>query len=174
MNKPPLSNFSPGWSLIALGWVGMLGILYVFFDFVLDHQARPNETLERNGGVGAPELLLEQNRSGHYRASGTINGQPVVFLLDTGATLVSVSAHQGPALGLIPGIHGTAHTANGEVAIRLTTIESLTLGPFHLSGIRAALNPGMKGDEVLLGMSVLKHLEFTQRGKTLVLRPHSP
>jgi aspartyl protease family protein len=37
--------------------------------------------------------------------------------------------------------------------------------------VRADLNPGMTDDQILLGMSVLKQLEFTQRGDTLVLRP---
>jgi len=60
------------------------------------------------------------------------------------------------------------------VAIRLTTIDHLTLGPFQLRGVRAALSPGREEDQVLLGMSVLKQLEFTQRGNTLILRPHRP
>lgn len=41
-----------------------------------------------------------------------------------------------------------------------------------MNRLRASLNPGMADDQVLLGMSVLKHLEFTQRGNTLILRPH--
>lgn len=174
MNKPPLSDFNPGWSLIAAAWLGVLGILYVFFDHLLDRPNPPHRPFELNSPTGARELVLERNRSGHYVTPGAINGQPVIFMLDTGATLVSVPAHQGPALGLIPGIRGKAQTANGEVEIRLTTIESLALGPFHLRGIRASLNPGMKDHQVLLGMSVLKHLEFTQRGKTLILRPQHP
>ncbi|PKO62837.1 MAG: TIGR02281 family clan AA aspartic protease, partial [Betaproteobacteria bacterium HGW-Betaproteobacteria-17] len=47
---------------------------------------------------------------------------------------------------------------------------ALAFGPFDLRGVPASLNPGMGGDQVLLGMSVLKHLEFTQRGDTLILR----
>jgi aspartyl protease family protein len=38
--------------------------------------------------------------------------------------------------------------------------------------VPASINPGMHDMEILLGMSVLKHVEFTQRGDTLILRPH--
>ncbi len=174
MKQPPLSDFSPGWGLIAAGWVGMCGVLYMVFDFVLARQHPPHRSIEMESIAGVSEWVLERNRAGHYVTPGTINGQPVIFMLDTGATLVSVPEHQGSTLGLVPGVHGTSQTANGDVEIRLTNIDSLTFGPFHLRGVRAALNPGMKGDQVLLGMSVLKHLEFTQRGKTLVLRLHRP
>lgn len=172
MKKPPFSDASPGWGLIAATWIGMLGLLYVVFDGVIERQNRPKPSIAQNPVAGVQELVLKRNRAGHYVAPGAINGRPVIFLLDTGATWVAVPAPQGPALGLTPGARGTSQTANGSVAIRFTTIDRLTLGPFELRGIPAALNPGMDNDEILLGMSVLKHLEFTQRGNTLILRPH--
>jgi aspartyl protease family protein len=101
---------------------------------------------------------------------GLINGQPVRFLLDTGATHTSVPAHLAQSLGLRPGAPSTASTANGTVTVRATRIDALDIGPFRFAGAPAHLNPGMRDDDVLLGMSVLKHLEFTQRGDVLVLR----
>ena len=172
MKKLPFSDASPGWGLIAATWIGMLGLLYMVFAVVIERQNHPEPSIAQNTVTGVQELVLTRNRAGHYVAPGAINGRPVLFLLDTGATLVAVPAHQGPVLGLTPGAHGAAQTANGSVAIRFTTIDRLTLGPFELRGIHATLNPGMDGDAILLGMSVLKHLEFTQRGHTLILRPH--
>jgi aspartyl protease family protein len=99
-----------------------------------------------------------------------INGQPVRFLLDTGATQVSVPAHLGPVLGLQPGAPASVMTANGSVTVRQTRIDQLVVGPFELRNVGSHLNPGMRSDEVLLGMSVLRHLEFIQRGDTLTLR----
>ncbi|MDR2030739.1 MAG: retroviral-like aspartic protease family protein [Azoarcus sp.] len=62
-------------------------------------------------------------------------------------------------------------TANGYVETRLTTIDELGLGPFIARQVQANLNPGMNhGDTILLGMNVLKRLEFTQSGDTLILR----
>ncbi len=173
MNPPdsdPQRRLGRGMTVAA--WLLALGLLYVFFDDQLDRQHNPNRNLELSGTQDATELVLRRNRMGHYVAPGAINGQPVTFLLDTGATVVSVPAHLGPTLGLVPGTRQRVMTANGEVIARATRIEELGLGPFRLREVRAHLNPGMSGDQVLLGMSVLRRLEFTQRGDTLTLRPY--
>jgi aspartyl protease family protein len=145
----------------------VLGMFYLYFENSLEARNNPNRLLQIAPGA---ELVLKRNVDGHYVFPGTINGQPVNFLLDTGATLVSVPAHLADALGLKAGAYQQSVTANGMVATRATRLEALAFGPFELHGVSASLNPGMVGDEVLLGMSVLKQLEFTQRGDTLILR----
>ena len=119
---------------------------------------------------GAGELVLQRNRAGHYLLPGEINGRPVRLLLDTGATQVSVPARLAAELGLQAGAPASVLTANGAVVVRQTRIPRLAFGPFEFSDVAGHLNPGMQGDEVLLGMSALRHLEFTQRGDTLTLR----
>ncbi len=146
----------------------VLGMFYFYFDNSLDARDNPNRQLQVAPGS---ELVLKRSRDGHYLFPGTINGQPVNFLLDTGATLVSVPAHLARELGLEAGPPMQAVTANGTVTTRATRVDALAFGPFEVRNVPASLNPGMAGDQVLLGMSVLKHLEFTQRGDTLVLRP---
>jgi len=84
---------------------------------------------------------------------------------------VSIPAHLAGELGLEAGAPPRSITPNGTVATPATPVDALAFGPFALRGIAASLNPGMAGDQILLGMSVLKHLEFTQRGDTLMLRP---
>lgn len=145
----------------------MLGMFYLYFENGLQARNNPNRQLQIAPGT---ELVLKRNSAGHYVFPGTINGQPVNFLLDTGATLVSVPAHLAGELDLKAGAYQQSVTANGTVATRATRVAALAFGPFDLRGVPASLNPGMAGDEVLLGMSVLKYLEFTQRGDTLVLR----
>ena len=145
----------------------LLGMLYVFFDARLQAQNQPNHALQIAPGS---ELVLKRSRDGHYVFPGTINGRPVTFLLDTGATLVSVPAHLAQRLGLEAGPPMRAVTANGTVTTWATRVDALAFGPFEVRGVPASLNPGMGGEQVLLGMSVLKHLEFTQRGDTLRLR----
>jgi aspartyl protease family protein len=51
-----------------------------------------------------------------------------------------------------------------------TNIQRLSIGDIQLDNVRANLNPGFKANEILLGMSALKQLEFTQKGEWLVLR----
>lgn len=151
-----------------LATLAFLGFGWATFDGVLKHREDPNRAL--TVAHGTEEWVLQRNRAGHYFSPGLINGQPVRFLLDTGATHTAVPAHLGPQLGLSPGARSMVSTANGSVIVHATTIASLDIGPFRFAGAPAHLNPGMRDDDVLLGMSVLKHLSFTQRGDVLVLR----
>lgn len=146
----------------------VLGLFYLYFENGLQARNNPNRQLQVAPGA---ELVLKRSGNGHYIFPGTINGRPVTFLLDTGATLVSIPAHLAGELGLAAGAPQRSIAANGTVATRATRVDALAFGPFALRGIAASLNPGMAGDQILLGMSVLKHLEFTQRGDTLMLRP---
>jgi aspartyl protease family protein len=162
----PHRRLGRGMALVASLLV--LGLFYLYFENSLQARDNPNRQLQVAPGS---ELVLKRSRDGHYVFPGTINGQSVSFLLDTGATLVSVPAHLAGELGLQAGAQQQSITANGTVATRATRLDALAFGPFEIHAVPASLNPGMRGDQVLLGMSVLKHLEFTQRGDTLVLRP---
>lgn len=146
----------------------ILGLLYLYFENSLQARNNPNRLLQVAPGA---ELVLKRGGDGHYIFPGTINGQRVIFLLDTGATLVSVPAHLAAELGLEAGARQRSLTANGIVETRATRLAALAFGPFELNDVPASINPGMTSDEVLLGMSVLKQLEFTQRGDSLILRP---
>lgn len=161
-----------GRGMFLLASLALLGILWMVFDGYLERSWNPNRNLSMQSGES--ELVLKRNRAGHYVAPGSINGKAVTFLVDTGASQVSVPAHLGPELGLTPGSPARVMTANGAVTVRTTVIDELGLGPFRVRNVQSHLNPGFRDDEVLLGMSVLKHLEFTQRGDTLILKPHTP
>ncbi len=157
------------WMFVA-AWVVGLGLLVAYFSGVLDRKYNPNQSPESIATQTGVEVVLKANRMGHYVLSGEINGEPVIFLLDTGATNVSVGAHLASRLNLQPGQRFTAQTANGTVTVAHTLISELKIGDITLYNVDANLNPGMKSNEVLLGMSALKHLEWTQRGNTLTLR----
>ena len=160
-----------GMGMTIAMWVVVLGLMTMFFQSWQDKQYNPNQqaSLIRDS-EGARELVLQRNRFGHYVASGTINNVPVVFLLDTGASDISVPADLAEEIGLKRGRAMVYQTANGEIKVFATTLATVDLGGIVLQQVRASINPNMQGDEVLLGMSFLKHLEFTQRGDTLTLR----
>jgi aspartyl protease family protein len=154
--------------MIVAFWLTFLGLFWLGFTEFFDRQQNPNRHLQVEEGGG--ELVLKRNRSGHYVVPGTINGQPVVFLLDTGATQVSVPAHLAQALNLAAGQGEAIATANGTGTAYATQIDELRFGPFRFTKVRGHLNPGQEDDQILLGMNALKHLEFTQRNDTLTLR----
>jgi aspartyl protease family protein len=164
-SQNPHRSLGRGMALVASLLV--LGMFYLYFENSLQARNNPNSQLQIAPGT---ELVLKRSGDGHYVFPGTVNGRPVTFLLDTGATLVSVPAHLAGELGLRAGAPQQSITANGTVTTRATRLESLAFGPFDLRGVPASLNPGMGDNQILMGMSVLKHLEFTQRGDTLILR----
>lgn len=159
-----------GKGMIIVAWLLVLGLLTLFFNDVLDSQNNPNQELTvQHYQDGSQAVVLQRNRSGHYVTPGTINNMPVVFFLDTGATVVSIPEKLATHLRLKRGIPMQMTTANGTVTAYSTELDKVTLGPITLHQIRASINPQMQDDEILLGMSFLKQLEFTQRGDTLIL-----
>ncbi|MCJ8294264.1 MAG: TIGR02281 family clan AA aspartic protease [Colwellia sp.] len=156
---------------VWLAWIIALALLMFFFQDVLDEQYNPNTQPEmRLTAGGQAEVILAQNRQGHYVARGTINDTPVTFLLDTGATQVSIPAHIADKLGLVAQGNYRVQTANGSITVYKTEITQLSLGNIFLYNVAAHINPAMKSDEILLGMSALKQVDFQQTGKQLILR----
>ena len=103
-------------------------------------------------------------------ARGRINDQSVTFLLDTGATVVSIPQDIARNLSLKAGTRSYANTANGLIETYSTRLDSIGIGNIELHDIAAHINPHMNTNEVLLGMSFLKRLELIQRGDTLTIR----
>ena len=171
MSDPQQQQHAMGKSMVFAMWLIILGLLTLFFNNYLEKQHNPNQqVMSRELGDGEREVVLERNRYGHYLANGQINGQPVVFLLDTGATDISIPAHLARRLNLREGRPLTFQTANGLARGYATRLDSVSLGNIRLTDLPASINPNVEQDEILLGMSFLKHLEFNQKGNTLTLR----
>ncbi|MGV6826104.1 MAG: retropepsin-like aspartic protease family protein [bacterium] len=158
--------------MIFFAWALFLGILTWMFAGLLNQRHNPNsDPFSSIDPAGNREVRLERNANGHYVASGTINGYPVVFLLDTGATDVAVPEALAERIGLAKQAGGFSQTANGTVAVWHTVLDEVTLGAIKQQRVRASILPSMGGmDEVLLGMSFLKHIELEQTGNELQLR----
>jgi aspartyl protease family protein len=162
-----------GKGFIWITWLLAVALLIFIFQGVLDKQYNPNTNLASNvNGKGKAEVHLQQNRQGHYLAQGTINQQSVTFLLDTGATQVSIPQHVAQRLDLPRFGTYRVETANGAVRVIQTQIAQLTIGSILLTNVAAHINPGMKSDEILLGMSALKRVEFSQKGRQLTLKTY--
>jgi len=173
-DQPDLNDFPSrlGKVLLLGAWVvGLIIAVLAFQDFI-EGARNPNRKVQGAPGPdGSLQVVLQRNRAGHYVADGTINGRPVVFLLDTGATQVALplAVARRLALPLRPG--GMGRTANGDVETWSTSLDEVSLGGLSARGVAATVLPGMEGDDVLLGMSYLKRFELIQRGDTLTLRP---
>lgn len=158
---------------VWLAWIIAIALLMLIFQDELDKQYNPNHQPQISlNSSGQAEVILKQNRQGHYVAQGSINESSVTFLLDTGATQVSIPAHIADKLQLESFGSYPVQTANGKVTVYKTKIDQLSIGNIFLYNVAAHINPAMKRDEILLGMSALKKVEFNQTGKQLTLREY--
>jgi aspartyl protease family protein len=157
-------------STILIIWLALLGVMTLVFNNLLGKMDNPNQELSINvNDYGQAEVVLKRNRYGHYVANGEINDQTVTFLVDTGATTVAVPQHIADRLGLKKGASFQSQTANGLSLSYQTNIDRLVLGGIEMRNVPASISTGMTFDEILLGMSFLKHLKIIQQDKELRL-----
>ena len=172
-NRDKASHKRLGFGMMTAAWVLVLGLFTVYFSGFLEQQDNPNRGASGTTNEdGVREVTLRQNRGGHYVAIGKINARPVKFLLDTGATEVSIPGSLADDLDLEAGAAQRVQTANGTITTYATRLNRVDLGTIRLRDVRANINPHMNGDEVLLGMSFLKNLELVQKNKNLTLRQY--
>ena len=120
-----------------------------------------------------PEARVWPAPNGMYRTSGAINGYPVDFLLDTGATWVAMNAAQARRLGIdfrYQGQERWVSTANGDARVYVVSLDSVKVGDIELHGVDAAVLEGDSPPTVLLGMSFLSRLDMQHQGDVLVLK----
>lgn len=155
--------------MLVIAWLLLFGGGYWFFENWNARQYNPNADLARQQGDA--EVVLKRNRLGHYVAGGEINGEAVTFLLDTGASQIALSTSLARQLGLKLRGAVTVQTANGYVSGYQTRLDRVRLGSIELRDVAALATDGIDYDTVLLGMSFLRHVEFSQRGSSLTLKP---
>ncbi|MGE5093489.1 MAG: TIGR02281 family clan AA aspartic protease [Betaproteobacteria bacterium] len=116
-------------------------------------------------------VTLPQDARGHFMIQGEVNGSPVRFLVDTGATFVTVPASQARRLriDLARGTRGVSQTANGSVAVQRVMLDTVKVGDITLYNVEAVVNEGTGLDMALLGMSFLNRTQMRADGPNLVL-----
>ena len=164
---------SMGKGMYFAAWILGLALMTSLFSGVAERKINPNQSPNARVVDGATEVVLKQNRQGHYVTNGTINGKEVTFLLDTGATDVAVPAHIAERVNMRQGRPIQVMTANGIVTAYQSWIAEVGIDELIIQDVDANINPAMTDDFILLGMSALKQLEFTQRGNTLTLKRYN-
>jgi aspartyl protease family protein len=122
-----------------------------------------------SSGANARAVLIADGQ-GHFQANGSINGQSARFLVDTGASLVSIGASDAQRLGLDleHAERGVSNTANGAVISYRLRLNSVKVGDITLSNVEASVMP-QNMPYVLLGMSFLNRTRMERNGDTMTL-----
>lgn len=163
-----------GAATLTLVWLVIIGALYGIFFVWLAREENPNPRHLLLQQEQQGEVVLKRNRAGHYVADGEINGERVVFLLDTGATQVALPIQLARRLNLRLGPTVTVQTAAGPAPGYQTRLDSVRLASIEMRNVTALVSDGLDPDMVLLGMNFLKRLEMVQRGDQLILRAPGP
>lgn len=132
---------------------------------------RLGERVVHSGGDGGGDLVLQADSRGHFMTRGRVNGVQTPFLVDTGATFVSLGADAARRAGLDyrRGTPATSNTANGSVRIWRMNIDSLEVGGVRLLNVEAAVHEHDLPFG-LLGMSFLNRMQWQREGDKLILK----
>ena len=165
-----VTRYAAIWALVALG----LALGYAFHDDVLAAGQRLRSELIPAYATpsGAHAVTLTQSAGGAFEVVGAVNGAPVRFMIDTGASDIVLSPGDARRLGVdLAGLHFDRPygTANGVGYGAAYTAASLSVGPIQLTDVPVTINQAPMG-ESLLGMAFLKRLSsYEFHGRQLVL-----
>ncbi len=126
-------------------------------------QKKPEPEAEQDKNAvkkDAPVLKLKQNGSGHYDIDASINEKPLNFVVDTGATVVSLPESVAHSALIYCDDKVDMNTANGLTSACSTKIKKLKFGPFIVSNVEAVIMPNLA--QPLLGMNVLQLFKVAQ------------
>jgi aspartyl protease family protein len=123
----------------------------------------------RASGTGSVALIADSR--GHFVTTGNVNGMPLRFLVDTGASVIALSVDDAKRAGVnyLAGSRGQVQTANGIATVYLVKLDAVKVGEILLNNVDAAVIDGNKLPIALLGMSFLNRMEMKRAGDTLTL-----
>jgi aspartyl protease family protein len=146
---------------------GVLALVGVVF-FAADRLTR-TPTVVHSVTDGRQEISIPAARDGHYYLDGAVNGVPLTFMIDTGATYVSVGEDFARKARLPEGITGYFSTANGTVEGKIVKDQVVEAEDYKVSGLSVAVTP-LGEKKGLLGQNFLRRFEVSQSAGVMRLR----
>lgn len=124
-----------------------------------------------SGGGDGGKLVLTADGQGHFFTTGTINGVSVRFLVDTGATMISLGASDARRIGLdgSQGERSITQTANGQATVSRVKLDTVRIGDISLNNVDALIHQNDM-PIALLGMSFLNRMEMQRDGSNMTLK----
>lgn len=127
--------------------------------------------------VGAPaadgsgKIVMTADTQGHFYTTGNINGTSVRFIVDTGASMISLGAADARRIGLDfnRGQKAVSQTANGQAVVSKIQLDTVRIGDITLHNVDALIHQNDM-PMALLGMSFLNRMEMQRDGSTMTLK----
>jgi len=119
------------------------------------------------------DVLVFRDSTGMFKTVGSINGLPVSFLVDTGASSVAMNSSQARRLGIDFHVEGDptyVSTASDVVQAYRVKLDTVKVGSIQLRNVTAVVIEGAQPEEALLGMTYLSRVEMINQGDRLILR----
>ena len=150
--------------MFLLFWLVVMGLMYL----AMQHFLKPAQAKVLADGT----VRIERGMDGHFRAKGYVNDQPVTFLVETGATSVSVTDALAERAGLEGGEKVRFRTANGERDGRIVTADEVRIASVRVRDVRVGTGyTGDESDDALLGQNFLRFFDVQMSGDEMLLRP---
>ncbi len=118
------------------------------------------------------QVMIQSNMNGQYLTPGSIDGNEVSFLVDTGANVVAINANAAARLGidyLAEGTETVVTTAGGLIKGYKIMLGSVDVGNITVNNVLAVVIEGAYPSHVLLGMTFLKHVELREAKGVMTL-----
>jgi len=122
-------------------------------------------------GDGSDKIIMTADVQGHFFTTGNINGTSVRFLVDTGASMISLGATDARRIGLDfnRGQKALTNTANGQVVVSKVQLDTVRIAGVTLHNVDALIHQN-EMPIALLGMSFLNRMEMQRDGSTMTLK----
>lgn len=144
-------------------WCVVMGLLYL----LMTHYLKPKQAKVLANG----DLVISRSQDGHFYTTGRINGQEAKFLVDTGASLVSVSEGFARKAFIRGGVPTTFKTANGDRPGLVVEGVGVSIGPVSVTNVKVGVGLHVGAENVaLLGQSFLSKFDITMNKNQMVLR----
>ena len=121
---------------------------------------------------GGKTSTIAPDSNGMYWANGSINGFQVKFVVDTGATLVSMNKHQANRIGLqykLEGRESQASTASGISTVYIMNLDRVRVGDIEVRNVEGAVHDSDFPEVILLGNTFLNKVSMKREGQILTL-----
>jgi len=148
---------------VLVVWIIVFSVVYLYFN-----ERQVPKVAEVKGNLTRGEIVIPRSLDGHYYVRGAINGYPIDFMVDTGASIVSISNKISQAANLPSGAPANFSTAGGVVRGEIVSGQTIEAGGIAVNGLSVSV--GIQGEIALLGQNFLRRVDVIQSNDRMILR----